>query len=132
MITCLTDADVAELADALDLGSSTARCEGSSPFIRISTRSRASAWECFTRDSATLLNSWRQRLQNWFPRRAWERLKTGSVRITLPKQGMGCGVLVKKKNIHTLKGIKPLRSCMEKEKRCVSFWRSVPVHGVQA
>jgi hypothetical protein len=28
-------ADVAELADALDLGSSTARCEGSSPFIRI-------------------------------------------------------------------------------------------------
>jgi hypothetical protein len=29
-------ADVAELADALDLGSSTARCEGSSPFIRIS------------------------------------------------------------------------------------------------
>ena len=29
-------ADVAELADALDLGSSTARCEGSSPFVRIS------------------------------------------------------------------------------------------------
>ncbi len=28
-------ADVAELADALDLGSSTARCEGSSPFVRI-------------------------------------------------------------------------------------------------
>ena len=27
-------ADVAELADALDLGSSTARCEGSIPFIR--------------------------------------------------------------------------------------------------
>ncbi len=26
---------MAELADALDLGSSTARCEGSSPFIRI-------------------------------------------------------------------------------------------------
>jgi hypothetical protein len=28
------DADVAKLADALDLGSSTVRCEGSSPFIR--------------------------------------------------------------------------------------------------
>ncbi len=28
-------ADVAELADALDLGSSTVRCEGSSPFVRI-------------------------------------------------------------------------------------------------
>ena len=28
-------ADVAELVDALDLGSSTARCEGSSPFVRI-------------------------------------------------------------------------------------------------
>ncbi len=28
---------MAELADALDLGSSTARCEGSSPFIRIKT-----------------------------------------------------------------------------------------------
>jgi hypothetical protein len=33
-------ADVAELADALDLGSSTARCEGSSPFIRISENTR--------------------------------------------------------------------------------------------
>ncbi len=32
--TVIADADVAELADALDLGSSTARCEGSSPFIR--------------------------------------------------------------------------------------------------
>lgn len=30
----MLDADVAELADALDLGSSTARCGGSSPFIR--------------------------------------------------------------------------------------------------
>jgi hypothetical protein len=29
-----TDADVAELADALDLGSSSDRSEGSSPFIR--------------------------------------------------------------------------------------------------
>ena len=28
-------ADMAELVDALDLGSSTVRCEGSSPFIRI-------------------------------------------------------------------------------------------------
>lgn len=28
-------ADVAELADALDLGSSSSRSEGSSPFIRI-------------------------------------------------------------------------------------------------
>ena len=37
-------ADVAELADALDLGSSTARCEGSSPFIRISYRIRVSAF----------------------------------------------------------------------------------------
>jgi hypothetical protein len=27
---------MAELVDALDLGSSTARCEGSSPFVRIS------------------------------------------------------------------------------------------------
>lgn len=35
MLILNTDADVAELADALDLGSSTARCEGSSPFIRI-------------------------------------------------------------------------------------------------
>ncbi len=35
MIGNATQADVAELADALDLGSSTARCEGSSPFIRI-------------------------------------------------------------------------------------------------
>lgn len=26
---------MAELVDALDLGSSTARCEGSSPFVRI-------------------------------------------------------------------------------------------------
>ncbi len=31
----LTDADVAELADALDLGSSASGREGSSPFIRI-------------------------------------------------------------------------------------------------
>jgi hypothetical protein len=31
----LTQADVAELVDALDLGSSFARSEGSSPFIRI-------------------------------------------------------------------------------------------------
>lgn len=31
----ITDADVAELADALDLGSSSERSEGSSPFIRI-------------------------------------------------------------------------------------------------
>jgi hypothetical protein len=30
-----TPADVAELADAPDLGSGIARCEGSSPFIRI-------------------------------------------------------------------------------------------------
>ena len=30
----MTDADVAELADALDLGSSSERSEGSSPFIR--------------------------------------------------------------------------------------------------
>lgn len=35
MLRLKTDADVAELADALDLGSSTERCEGSSPFIRI-------------------------------------------------------------------------------------------------
>ncbi len=36
----------------------------------------------------------------------------------LPKPALGSGVwgVVKKKNIHTLKGIKPLRSCMEKEK----------------
>lgn len=61
-------ADVAELVDALDLGSSTARCEGSSPFVRIlsqivernpspSKRSRLqltycvvfieSGWECY-------------------------------------------------------------------------------------
>jgi hypothetical protein len=33
-------ADVAELADALDLGSSTARCEGSSPFIRIKIQNK--------------------------------------------------------------------------------------------
>ena len=32
---------MAELADALDLGSSTARCEGSSPFIRTSTSGKA-------------------------------------------------------------------------------------------
>ena len=31
---------MAELADALDLGSSTARCEGSSPFIRTETSLR--------------------------------------------------------------------------------------------
>ncbi len=31
---------MAELADALDLGSSTARCEGSSPFIRISRQDK--------------------------------------------------------------------------------------------
>ncbi len=30
----MTNADVAELADALDLGSSSERSEGSSPFIR--------------------------------------------------------------------------------------------------
>ena len=35
MLYLVTDADVAELADALDLGSSAARREGSSPFIRI-------------------------------------------------------------------------------------------------
>ena len=35
MIANAMFADVAELADALDLGSSTARCEGSSPFVRI-------------------------------------------------------------------------------------------------
>ncbi len=35
MIANAAIADVAELADALDLGSSTARCEGSSPFVRI-------------------------------------------------------------------------------------------------
>ncbi len=34
-------ADVAELADALDLGSSTARCEGSSPFIRIARQDKS-------------------------------------------------------------------------------------------
>jgi hypothetical protein len=39
MISKATEADVAELADALDLGSSTARCEGSSPFIRILNKS---------------------------------------------------------------------------------------------
>jgi hypothetical protein len=32
-------ADVAELADALDLGSSSVRSEGSSPFIRIDRES---------------------------------------------------------------------------------------------
>ncbi len=35
MIVLDTNADVAELADALDLGSSSDRSEGSSPFIRI-------------------------------------------------------------------------------------------------
>jgi hypothetical protein len=35
VLRCETDADVAELADALDLGSSSERSEGSSPFIRI-------------------------------------------------------------------------------------------------
>jgi hypothetical protein len=35
MIGIQTDADVAELVDALDLGSSAARRGGSSPFIRI-------------------------------------------------------------------------------------------------
>ena len=34
MLLLDTDADVAELADALDLGSSSERSEGSSPFIR--------------------------------------------------------------------------------------------------
>ena len=37
MMSNATVADVAELADALDLGSSSERSEGSSPFIRIST-----------------------------------------------------------------------------------------------
>ncbi len=36
MLLLETDADVAKLADALDLGSSSERSEGSSPFIRIS------------------------------------------------------------------------------------------------
>ncbi len=35
MLLLNTNADVAELADALDLGSSSERSEGSSPFIRI-------------------------------------------------------------------------------------------------
>jgi hypothetical protein len=35
VLRCKTNADVAELADALDLGSSSERSEGSSPFIRI-------------------------------------------------------------------------------------------------
>ena len=35
MLRSDSDADVAELADALDLGSSSERSEGSSPFIRI-------------------------------------------------------------------------------------------------
>ncbi len=35
MLSLLSNADVAELADALDLGSSAERREGSSPFIRI-------------------------------------------------------------------------------------------------
>lgn len=35
MIPNLIFAGVAELADALDLGSSISRCEGSSPFARI-------------------------------------------------------------------------------------------------
>ncbi len=34
-IVVFRNADVAELADALDLGSSSVRSEGSSPFIRI-------------------------------------------------------------------------------------------------
>ena len=38
MIANAAIADVAELADALDLGSSTARCEGSSPFVRINSK----------------------------------------------------------------------------------------------
>ena len=38
MIVTVTFADVAELADALDLGSSSSRSEGSSPFIRIKTK----------------------------------------------------------------------------------------------
>ena len=38
MLYTQTYADVAELADALDLGSSAARREGSSPFIRIYVR----------------------------------------------------------------------------------------------
>ncbi len=36
MLLLKTDADVAKLADALDLGSSSERSEGSSPFIRTS------------------------------------------------------------------------------------------------
>ncbi len=35
MIAITILADVAELADALDLGSSSSRSEGSSPFVRI-------------------------------------------------------------------------------------------------
>ena len=38
MISNATLADVAELADALDLGSSSERSEGSSPFVRILNR----------------------------------------------------------------------------------------------
>ena len=38
-------ADVAELADALDLGSSSERSEGSSPFIRILDSVRVSAFK---------------------------------------------------------------------------------------
>ena len=37
---------MAELVDALDLGSSIARCEGSSPFVRISNSFKAyNAWK---------------------------------------------------------------------------------------
>lgn len=35
MLFKVMPADMAELVDALDLGSSIARCEGSSPFVRI-------------------------------------------------------------------------------------------------
>lgn len=35
MVQSKSDADMAKLADALDLGSSSERSEGSSPFIRI-------------------------------------------------------------------------------------------------
>ncbi len=41
MMVIVRFADVAELADALDLGSSSSRSEGSSPFIRIKTKKSA-------------------------------------------------------------------------------------------
>lgn len=40
------DADVAELVDALGLGSSTVRCGGSSPFIRTTTDCNLPAQVC--------------------------------------------------------------------------------------